>query len=500
MNDNRKSDNPIVPKISPNNGGPTAGRTAEAREGRGLAKGNPKRQTRVRALNREALQNALQRVRQAAEQERNRPLTTLWHHVYNVDRLREAYLGLKRKAAPGVDGVTWGAYGEALEGNLQDLSERLQRGAYRARPVRRTYIPKSDGRQRPLGVTTLEDKIVQRACAQVLNAIYETEFLGFSYGFRPGRSQHMALDALAVAIQGKSVNWVLDADIRGFYDAIDHEWMMRFIGHRITDQRLHRHVQKWLKAGVLENGQKTILKEGVPQGGSISPVLSNIYLHYALDLWAHQWRRRHARGDVIIVRYADDFVVGFQYQSDARRFWVDLRKRMEKFGLELHPEKTQLIEFGAFAAKNRRRRGEGKPETFNFLGFTHICHRTRKGRFVVLRQTMKTRMRAKIRDIKDRLRKHLHAPVPWVGKHLRQIWLGHLQYYGVPRNGPSLCSFRLSLVRLWYRSLRRRSQKSRMTWERMNRLQSRYLPNARIVHPYPIQRLRVMTRGRSPVH
>jgi RNA-directed DNA polymerase len=500
MNDNRKSDNPIVPKKSPNNGGPTVGRTTEAGEGRGLAKGNSKQQNRVRAQNRKALQHALQRVRQAAKKDKNRPLTTLWHHVYNVDRLREAYFGLKRNAAPGVDGMTWRAYGEALEDNLQDLAGRLKHGAYRAQPVRRTYIPKPDGRQRPLGVTTLEDKIVQRACTQVLNAVYETEFLGFSYGFRPGRSQHMALDALAVAIQGKSVNWVFDADIRGFYDAIDHEWLMKFIGHRIADQRIHRHVQKWLKAGVLEDGQKTAGEAGVPQGGSISPVLSNIYLHYALDQWAHQWRGRHARGDVIIVRYADDFVVGFQYESDARRFWADLHVRMERFGLELHPEKTHLIEFGAFAVKNRQRRGEGKPETFDFLGFTHICHRTRKGRFVVLRQTMKKRMRAKLRAIKERLRVHLHAPVPWVGRQLCRIWQGHLQYYGVPRNGPSLCSFRLSLVRLWYRSLRRRSQKSLMTWERMIRLQSRYLSNARIVHPYPIQRLRVMTRGRSPVH
>jgi group II intron reverse transcriptase/maturase len=468
-------------------------------EGKRLAEGNPREQTRTRAQTRQDLQHALDRIRQVAARDRDAKLRTLWHHAYRVERLREAYLGLKRDAAPGVDRVTWSVYGEKLEDNLRDLADRLNRGAYRAKPVRRVYIPKPDGRQRPLGVTALEDKIVQRAATQVLNAVYETDFLGFSYGFRPGRSQHMALDALAVGLRQKKINWVLDADIRGFFDAIDHEWLMKFVEHRIADQRVLRHIKKWLNAGVLEDGTWRQVEEGAPQGSSISPLLANVYLHYAFDLWAQRWREKQARGDVIIVRWADDFIVGFQHRADAERFLGELRERFAKFNLELHPDKTRLIEFGRFADRDRRERGDGRPETFNFLGFTHACDKTRMGKFVVLRQTVRKRMRTKLQEVKLWLRKHLHDPVHRVGEHLRRVVTGHFRYYGVPRNGPALGSFRNGVYWLWLRSLRRRSHKTRVTVCRMAKWSARYLPTPQICHPYPEQRLAVITRGKSPV-
>jgi group II intron reverse transcriptase/maturase len=475
---------------------------AEKAEGRGLPKGNSGEQTRPQAQIRQGLQHALDRVRQAAVRDRKMQFTTLWHHVYNVNRLREAYLGLKRHAAPGVDRVTWQEYGEDLENNLRDLSARLQRGAYRAKPVKRSYIPKEDGRQRALGVTALEDKIVQRTTVEVLNAVYEIDFLGFSYGFRPGRSPHMALDALAVGIQQRKVNWILDADIRGFYDTIDHGWLMRFVEHRIGDRRVRRHIKKWLNAGVLEDGMRRQVEEGVPQGSSIGPLLSNIYLHYAFDLWARRWRKREARGEVILVRFADDIVVGFQDRSDAEQFLVELRERFAKFRLELHSDKTRILEFGRFAAANRRRRGQGKPETFDFLGFTHSCDVTRKGKFIVLRQTKKKRMQRKLKAVKAELRRRLHQPVLEVGAYLGSVVRGHFQYYGVPRNGPALCSFRHGVVWLWWRALRRRSQKHRCTKKlqrRFWRWVACFLPNASILHPYPDQRLAVRTQGKSPV-
>jgi RNA-directed DNA polymerase len=497
MHGRRKSDSPIVPGKSPNNDGGIAAPSAEAMEGRGLAKGNSGEQTRSRAQCRSDLQNALARVRQAAKRDSGLQFTTLWHHVYDVDRLREAYLGLKRRAAPGVDSVTWETYGRDLEAHLRDLSARLKRGAYRARPVKRTYIPKADGRQRPLGVTTLEDKIVQRATVEVLNAVYETDFLGFSYGFRPGRSAHMALDALAEGIHTRKVNWVLDADISGFFDTINHEWLMRFVEHRIRDKRVLRHIKKWLNAGVLEDGKRIRVETGTPQGASISPLLANIYLHYVFDRWAQRWRRRRAQGEVTLVRFADDSIVGFQYKVDAERFLEELRERLAEFSLELHPTKTRLIEFGRFAAASRRRRGQGKPETFNFLGFTHICSNTRQGKFVVLRQTMRTRLQAKLKEMKQWLREHLHDPISVVGPHLARVVRGHLQYFAVPLNWPALVVFRDALARLWYRTLRRRSQKHRLYWPKMRRLVRRYLPLVRIVHPYPDRRLAVMTQGRS---
>lgn len=491
------ADRSVVPENASNKAGPGNGPSAEMPEGRERAKGNSDEQTRSRAQHRSDLSHALMRVRQAARQDKRLQFTTLWHHVYDVDRLRQAYVRLKRHAAPGVDHVTRETYGQDLEAHLGDLSARLKRGAYRAKPVRRTYIPKPDGRQRPLGVTALEDKLVQRATVEVLEAVYETDFLGFSYGFRPGRSAHLALDALAEGLHTRKVNWVLDADIRGCFDTIDHEWLLRMIGHRIRDGRVLRHIKKWLAAGVLEDGVLAWSETGTPQGASISPLLANIYLHYVFDRWAQRWRRRHAQGDMIQVRYADDFVVGFQHQTDAVRFQAELRARFAKFQLELHPTKTRLVEFGRFAAASRRRRGMGKPETFAFLGFTHICGKTRKGKFVVVRQTLRSRMQAKLVAIKQWLRQHLHDPVQVVGRHLAQVLRGHFQYYGVPRNGPALRLFRDAVERLWLRALRRRGQKHRLPWPRMRRLFRRYFPAPRIVHPYPDQRLAVMTQGRS---
>jgi group II intron reverse transcriptase/maturase len=392
---------------------------------------------------------------------------------------------MKRAAVPGIDGETWRSYGEELEENLQDLSGRLPRGAYRAKPVKRVYIPKADGRQRPLGIPVLEDKLVQRTVTEVLSCVYENDFLDFSYGYRPGRSAHDALNVLAAGIRRKKVSWVLDADIRGFFDAIDHEWLMKFVEHRIADQRVLRHIKKWLNAGVLEDGCLSWSETGTPQGGSISPLLANIYLHYAFDLWADHWRQEYARGEVIIVRYADDFVVGFQYRQDAQRFLEELRKRFAKFNLELHADKTRLIEFGRFAADNRNKRGGGKPETFDFLGFTHSCGEDRRGRFIVLRRTMRKRQIAKLKVLRRELRRRMHWPVPEVGRWLRAVLQGHYRYYAVPRNYQPMKSFRYELLRSWYRTLRRRSQKSRMNWERMDRLVKRWLPAPRIMHPYP---------------
>jgi group II intron reverse transcriptase/maturase len=491
MNGPGQSDSPIVPANDPNNAGATA---AEGREGRGLAKGNPSQQNQPIGLSAApGWHSALERIRQAARKDKTARFTALLHHIYNPEALREAYYGLKRKAAPGVDGETWQHYGQNLEENLAGLSSRLKRGAYRAKPVRRTYIPKADGRQRPLGVTALEDKIVQRAAVEVLNAIYEVDFVGFSYGFRPGRSQHNALDALYTGLLTKRVNWVLDADIRGFFDTINHAWLVKFVEHRIADRRVVRLIQKWLNAGVLEDGKRTCSEVGTPQGGNISPLLANIYLHYVFDLWAQHWRQTQSRGDMIAVRYADDFVVGFQVQSDAEKFLADLRERFAKFALELHPEKTRLFEFGAFADRNRQRKGEGKPETFNFLGFTHICAKKRNGRFTVLRQTMRKRLQAKLAEVKDELRQRLHEPIPEVGRWLRSVVDGHIRYYGVPMNTPALSLFRFQVGRLWHRALQRRSQTANLLWTRMKRLVDRWLPAVRVCHPYPLRRLGVIT-------
>ncbi len=466
--------------------------SAEGVEGRQQAKGNAGLQTTLRTQGRVGVSSARDRIRQAARTDKRRRFTALLHHVYDIETLREAYFGLKRDAAAGVDGETWRAYGEQLEVHLGDLSERLRRGAYRAKPVRRVFIPKPDGGQRPLGVTTFEDKLVQRALVLVLNCIYGEDFVGFSYGYRPGRSAHNALDALYVGIKKRRVNWVLDADIRGYFDAISHEWLAKFIEHRIADRRVVRLIQKWLNAGVLEDGEWRLSEMGTPQGGGISPLLANVYLHYVFDLWVRAWRRQ-AKGDVIVVRFADDIIVGFEYEWEAKRFWTELRDRFAGFGLELHPEKTRLIEFGRRAAENRKRNGRGKPETFDFLGFTHMCGKTRKGRFALVRQTMRKRLRAKLREVKEALRWRWHDPVPEVGRWLASIIRGHFNYYAVPLNSRAIGAFHHQVVRLWKRGLSRRSHKGKVNWKRMRRLALRYLPSPRIVHPWPDQRLCLLT-------
>ncbi len=490
MNEHGKSDRPIVPGKSPNKTRTTA---AEEMEGRGLAKGNLSQQNAFRTQSRVDAPRELAQVRQTATLNKDVKFTALLHHIYRIDTLRFAYFQLKRHAAAGVDGETWRHYGEALEENLQSLSHRLKRGAYRAKPVRRVYIPKADGRQRPLGVPALEDKLVQRATVEVLNAIYETDFLGFSYGFRPKRNQHKALDALFCGLHERRVNWVLDLDVRSFFDRLSHEWLVRFLQHRIADRRVVRLIQKWLNAGVLEKGMRTFVEAGSPQGGSASPLLANIYLHYVFDLWVQAWRKKRAHGDVIVVRYADDIVVGFEFKTEAEQFWKELAERMAKFQLELHPEKTRLFEFGRHAAANRKRLGLGKPETFDFLGFKHICGKTKKGWFLVLRQTVRKRMQAKLQQVKIELWRRMHDPVPEVGKWLKSVVGGHFRYFGVPGNGHAMAHFRFTVSNLWHRTLCRRSQHGRVLWERMNRLILRWLPPARICHPYPSRRMRVTT-------
>ena len=494
MNGRGKSDRPIVPEKQANNVR-LQGQAAEPVEGRGLAKGNPDQQTSHRTQCRGRLQRALGRVREKVKGDRKQRMTNLWHHVCDVDRLREAYLASNRTGASGVDGETWQSYGENLEANLQTLSERMREGSYRARPVRRHYIEKTDGRQRPIGIPTLEDKVAQRATVEVLNQVYECHFKGFSYGFRPGRNQHRALDALYVGLMRRNVNWVLDADIRGCFDAIDHGWMIKFIEHLIADQRVVRHVEKWLKAGVLEDEKVRQETEGTPQGGSISPLLCNIYLHYVIDLWVDRWRSREAKGEVIAVRYADDFVLGFQSEAEARRCLAELRERLARFNLELHPKKTRLIEFGRYAEVNRRRRGEGKPETFDFLGLTHYCAKTRKNRrFIVGRKTQSKRMRAKLQQLREELRRRMHCPVPETGQWLRRVVQGYYNYHSVPRNGAAMRAFTRALLKHWWKILRRRSHKSNCDWQRFyHRIARRWMPKLRVMHPYPEHRLNVTT-------
>ena len=498
MNEGGKSDSSIVP-VKPSNKDGRARPLAERVEERELAKGNSAKQTRPRTQGRTSLQSALDRVRQKAVKDKELQFTALWHHVDSIDALTAATKAINRKGSPGIDGKTWKDYQTNLELNLDDLSGRLKRGAYRAKPTRRVYIPKDDGKERPIDVPTLEDKIVQRATVGVLNAIYESDFLGFSYGFRPGRGQHNALDALTVGLKKRRVSWVLDADIRGFFEAINHEWLVKFIEHRIADPRVIRHIKKWLKAGVLENGHRTTATKGTPQGGSISPLLANIYLHYVFDLWVQQWRNRKATGEMIVVRYADDFVVGFEHRQEANEFLVELRERFRKFQLELHPDKTRLLEFGRYAAKRREDRGEGKPETFNFLGLTHICGRTRKGSFKVVRTTMAKRVRSKLKALRVLLKRRMHHRVGDVGRWLASVLRGHYRYYGVPGNWRKLNQFHNQVTRMWLWTLRRRSQRDRFTWERMTKLAKKWLPRPQITHLYPEQRLRVTTQGRSPV-
>ena len=496
MNGHEKSDPAIVAMKLTNKAEPSAERSAgepyaaESVEQRAGTKGNAGQQSTRRTQSRKSVSQALERIRKVARERKKERFTALLHHI-NIDLLEEAFFELKANAAPGVDRLTWRDYEADLECNLEDLHGRVQRGAYRALPSRRVYIPKPDGRQRPLAVAALEDKIVQRAVAAMLNAIYEEDFLGFSYGFRPGRGAHDAMDALCVGIHSKKVSYILDADIRSFFDEISWEWLVRFLEHRIGDRRIIRLIQKWLKAGILEDGVVSVSDKGTGQGSVISPLLANIYLHFALDLWAARWRRREATGDMIIVRYADDFIIGFQHESDAQRFLDEMRKRLGEFALSLHPEKTRLIEFGRFAAERRKRRGLGKPETFDFLGFSFICGKTRSGKFQIKRKTRRDRMRAKLREIKEAMRRRMHQPIPEQGKWLRQVVRGYFNYHAVPTNAHALAVFRHHVTDLWRRTLRRRSQKGRMTWERMTQLVSGWLPEPIILHPWPSDRFAV---------
>jgi RNA-directed DNA polymerase len=487
MNDQEKSDPGIVAMKPTNKAGRPAAEPVERRPG---TKGNAEQQSTLRTQSRDRVTQALNRVRQAARQKKKEKFTALLHHI-TVDLLRTAFHVLKRKAAPGVDGVTWEDYEADLEPQLVDLHGRVQRGAYRPQPSRRTYILKADGKQRPLAIAALEDKIVQGATVMVLNAIYEEDFLGFSYGFRPGRGPHDALDALCVGIDSRKVNWILDADIQNCFGSISQEWLIRFLEHRIGDKRIIRLIQKWLRAGILEDGIVMVDDRGTGQGSVISPLLANIYLHYCFDLWAARWRRREAAGDMIVVRYADDLVIGFEREGDARRFLDAMRARFETFALTLHPEKTRLIEFGRFAAENREKRGLGKPETFRFLGFTFISGKSRKGKFLIHRETRRDRMRAKLKELKEQLQQRRHQPIPEQGKWLRQVVTGHFAYYAVPTNSRALSAFRHYVVDLWRRSLRRRSQKDRTTWNRIAKIAEHWLPKPRILHPWPSQRFAV---------
>jgi group II intron reverse transcriptase/maturase len=479
-----KSDRPVEPKKPSNDVGQPA---EEMVEGRDLTKGNSIEGNALRTQSRVSSLSALDRVRQAARRNRKQRFTALLHHVYNIDRLRDAYLALSRDASAGIDGETWQHYGETLEDNLADLAERLKRGAYQAKPVRRVYIPKPDGRQRPIGVPTLEDKIVQRSVVEVLNAIYEQDFVGFSYGFRPRRNQHQALDALAVGIERERVNWVLDADIRGFFDTVDHGHLVKFIEHRIGDRRVVRLIQKWLNAGVLEDGTRTTSEIGTAQGGSISPLLGNIYLHYVFDLWIQQWRTRRTNGTVTVVRFADDIVIGIQHRAAAEWLLTDLRDRFAMFGLALHPDKTRIVPFGR-RAWAQWRVGRGKPGTFDFLGFTHISGTTRSGWYGLKRKTIRKRWHAKLSEVKTELRRRMHDPIGKQGRYLRSVLIGHYRYYGVPGNSNQLSTFRYHTMQLWWRSLKRRSQRGRMTWAKLERHVSRWLPPPKICHPRPEER------------
>lgn len=488
MNDHEKSDSVIV-AMKPTN---KAGRPdAESAERRTEAKENTRQHNMPRVQDRTSVSQALDRVRQVAKEKKEERFTSLLHYV-NPDRLGAAYLALRRNAAPGIDGVTWKEYGkEDLDLKLADLHDRIHRGAYRAQPSRRQYIPKADGTRRPLAIAALEDKIVQRAVADIIEAIYEQDFMGFSYGFRPGRGAHDAMDALIVGIGNRKVNWILDVDIRRFFDTVSQEWLVRFLEHRIADRRIIRLIQKWLKVGVLEDGKVTTSETGTGQGSVISPMLANIYLHYVIDLWAGQWRRQEAKGDMIIVRYADDMVLGFEHEADARCFWDAMRERLEKFALSPHPDKTRLIEFGRHAAENRKQKGLGKPETFGFLGFTFVSGKSKTGKFLIKRKTRKDRKQAKLKAIKEVLRRNRHRPIPVLGKWLGRVMKGYYAYHAVPTNSLALWSFRYHVVDLLRRTLLKRSQRDRTTWAKMRKIADDYIPKPHILHPWPSERFAV---------
>src|SRR5579859_4513635 len=469
----------------PNKGGQLP---AEAGEGRAQMKENTGQSRMLPTQSGKGMSQGLSGVRKAARERKQERFTSLLHHL-SIGLLRDSFYTLRRQASPGIDGVRWAEYESGLEDRLTDLHTRVRRGNYRAQPSRRIYIPKADGRQRPLGIAALEDKIVQQAVVTILSQIYEVDFRGFSYGFRPGRSPHQALDALAVGLERKNVNWVLDTDIRGFFDNMSHEWTMKFIEHRVADRRILRLIQKWLKAGVSEDGQWSETKLGTPQGAVVSPLLANVYLHYVFDQWVEVWRKKVAKGDVIVVRYADDLVLGFQYRTEAERFLCEFRERLAKFGLELHADKTRLIEFGRFAARDRKQRGQGKPETFTFLGFTHYCgQRHSNGAFIVWRITAKKRMAAKLKAIKAELQRRKHHRTTEVGAWLRRAVLGYYQYHAVPGNTRQLRMFSRRVCWLWRTVLVRRSQRAQVGWDRLYPLFSRWIPRPRILHPYPMAR------------
>lgn len=480
----------MVARKPANNTGPAPG--AELAERRASAEGNSFTEAVTGTQRPGGSDDGLERIRAAARGRRSERFNNLFHHI-TVDLLRRAYQGLERKAAPGVDGVDWHEYGMNLEGNLQSLHERVYQGRYRPQPVKRVWIDKADGGQRPLGVTCVEDKILQQALVWVMEAIYEQDFLGFSYGFRPGRGPHNGLDALYMAITVKKVGFVLDADIQSYFDTVDRAWLRRFMEHRIADRRLLKLIEHTLNAGTMDDGHWHDSGQGIPQGAVLSPLLANIYLHYSVDLWAHRWRQRHARGEVYLVRYADDMVACFQYDDDAEAFREALAERLARFGLVLHPVKTRLIEFGRFAQRNRQRRGLGKPETFEFLGFTHVCARRRgDGKFTVRRFTIARRQRAKLKEIRRELMRKRFLPVACQGQWLGRIVRGVVNYFGVPGNGHALSAFRTEICKSWYRALRRRSQKSmKLSWETMVKIIKRWIPSTRVVHPYPVERLRV---------
>jgi RNA-directed DNA polymerase len=477
-----KSDCAVVPVNQPNK---EAAASAEVGEGRAQPKENIDQSHMPLTQSGARMSQGLDGVRKAAKERKQERFTSLLHHL-NADLLRDSFYALKRKASPGVDGVTWQEYETGLEDRIIDLHSRVHRGTYRAQPSKRVYIPKLDGRQRPIGIAAVEDKVLQQAVVTILNQIYEVDFMGFSYGFRPGRSPHQALDALTVGIQRKKVNWILDADVLGFFDNLSHEWALKFIEHRVADRRILRLIQKWLKAGISEDGQWSETDKGTPQGSVASPLIANVYMHYLFDLWADVWRRKVAKGDVIIVRYADDLVMGFQHRADAERFLREFKERLAKFGLELHPDKTRLIEFGRYAASDRERRGKGKPETFNFLGFTHYCGQRHKTKtFTVWRITAQKRMAAKLKDIKVELRRRMHDRVVEVGAWLWKVVSGYYLYHAVPGNIDQLYLFKHRVHRLWRSVLIRRSQKARKKWAKYGPIFDRWIPTPRILHPYP---------------
>jgi group II intron reverse transcriptase/maturase len=477
-----KSDCAVVPVNQPNKEGQLS---AEVGEGRAQPKENIDQSHMPLTQSGKRMSQGLDGVRKAAKERKQERFTSLLHHL-SVDLLRDSFYALKRKASPGVDGVTWQEYETGLEDRIIDLHNRVQRGTYRAQPSRRVYIPKLDGRQRPIGIAAVEDKVLQQAVVTILNQIYEVDFKGFSYGFRPGRSPHQALDALTVGIQRKKVNWILDADVLGFFDNLSHEWAQKFIEHRVADRRILRLIRKWLKAGISEDGQWSETNKGTPQGAVASPLIANVYLHYLFDLWADVWRRKVAKGDVIIVRYADDLVLGFQHRADAERFLREFKERLAKFGLELHPDKTRLIEFGRYAARDRQQRGEGKPETFTFLGFTHYCGQRHKTKtFTVWRITAKKRMAAKLKAIKVELQRRMHDRVVQVGAWLQKVVSGYYLYHAVPGNIDQLYLFKHRVHRLWRSVLVRRSQTARKKWAKYGPIFDRWIPTPRVLHPYP---------------